>query len=63
MRERVLARQETKVDKTESNDVDLELPHAPSEVSLTPTEENKPILRRSTRVTQKPSWSKDYVSQ
>ena len=47
----------------ESNDLDLELPQEPSEASMTPTTNANPILRRSTRVSRKPAWCKDFVSK
>ena len=50
-------------DVIESNEIDLELPQAPSEADLTPSASANPILRRSTRETRKPAWCKDFVSK
>ena len=43
--------------------IDLELPQAPFQANMTPTEKENPTLRRSTRATKKPAWSRDFVTQ
>ena len=61
LKERVKVTAEAKAEDSDS-DIDLELPQAPQEVGLTPTQNEDPLLRRSTRVTRRPAWSRDYVS-
>ena len=63
LRERFQARGEIRATETERDDEEVEPPRASSEVTLTPTEEENPILRRTTRESKEPSWRKDYVSQ
>ena len=63
LKARVEVTREVETENSESYDFDLELPQAPSEAIMTPTKEINPILRRSTRVSKKPTWSKDFVSK
>ena len=63
LRERFQARGEVRTTEAERDDVEVEPPQESSEVTLTPTKEENPILRRTTRESKKPSWRKDYVTQ
>ena len=60
LKARVEVTREVETENPESFDFDLELPQAPSEAIMTPTKEINPVLRRSTRVSKKPMWSKDF---
>ena len=61
LKERVQVTSEARAEDSDS-DIDLELPQVPPEVSLTPTQNETRVLRRSTRATRRPAWSRDYVS-
>ena len=62
LKARVEVRKEREFEDLESY-IDLELPQAPFQANMTPTEKENPTLRRSTRATKKPTWSRDFVTQ